>query len=248
MEYEGTRYHGSQYQTNGPTVQGEIERSLLRLTGEEHRVSMASRTDAGVHARGQVASFKTNKALSLKTWISALNHHLPKDISTTAAYEVDPGFDVRRHAIRREYRYCIMNRPAPSALYREFCHFVRWPLDVDAMNEASQVLVGQHDFAPFSSVVDGRPTCRRVFEAGVSRRGSWVVFDMAADSFLPHQIRNTVGGLVRVGLGKTKGETFRAMAASGNSGVVGPTAPARGLCLMSVKYRNFPPSQVEIEE
>jgi tRNA pseudouridine38-40 synthase len=248
MEYDGTRYHGSQYQTNAPTVQGEIERSLRRLTGEEHRVAMAGRTDAGVHARGQVASFKTSKAMPPKTWVSALNFHLPKDISTTAAYEVDPGFDVRRHAIRREYRYRIMNRPTPSALYRGFCHFVRWPLDVDAMNEACQVLVGQHDFAPFSSIADGRPTCRRVFEAGVSRRDNWVMFDMAADSFLPHQVRNTVGGLLRVGLGKTKGETFRAMAVSGKPGVVGPTAPARGLCLMRVMYRNFPPSQMEIEE
>jgi len=248
MEYDGTRYHGSQYQANAPTVQGEIERSLLGFTGDAHRVAMASRTDAGVHARGQVASFKTSKALPLKTWVSALNHHLPKDISTSAAYEVDPGFDVRRHAMRREYRYCIMNRPAPSALYREFCDHVRWPLDVDAMNEACQVLVGQHDFAPFTSVVDGRPTSRRVYEAGGSRRGSWVIFDMSADSFLPHQVRNTVGGLVRVGLGKTKGETFRTMAASGMPGVVGPTAPARGLCLMRVRYRDFPPSQTEIEE
>jgi tRNA pseudouridine38-40 synthase len=248
MEYDGTRYHGSQYQSNAPTVQGEIECSLLKLTGEAHRVSMASRTDAGVHARGQMASFRTSKTLPLKTWVSALNYHLPKDISATAAHEVDPGFDVRRHAIRREYRYYIMNRPAPPALYRQFCHFVRWPLDVDAMNEACQVLVGQHDFAPFTSVADGQPTHRRVFEAGVSRRGSWVVFDMAADSFLPHQVRNTVGGLVGVGLGKTRGDDFRAMAASGKPGVVGPTAPARGLCLMSVKYRGFPPSQTEIEE
>ncbi len=248
MEYDGTRYHGSQYQANAPTVQGEIERSLLRLTGEEHRVSMASRTDAGVHARGQVASFRTTKALRLKTWVSALNHHLPNDISATAAYEVDLRFDVRRHAIRRDYRYCIVNRPGRSAIHREFCDFVRWPLDVDAMNEACQVLVGQHDFAPFSSVMDGRPTRRRVFEAGVSRRGSRIMFDMSADSFLPHQVRNTVGGLVRVGLGKTKGETFRAMASSGRPGVVGPTAPARGLCLMSVKYRDFPPSRTEIEE
>jgi len=248
MEYDGTRYHGSQYQTNAPTVQGEVECSLLKLTGEAHRVSMASRTDAGVHARGQVASFRTNKTLPLKAWVSALNHHLPKDISSTAAYEVEMGFDVRRHAVRREYRYCIMNRPAPPALCRGFCDFVRWPLDVDAMNEACQVLVGRHDFAPFASVADGRSTHRRVFEAGVSGRGDLVVFDMAADSFLPHQVRNTVGGLVKVGLGKTKCDDFRSMAASGKPGVVGPTAPARGLCLMSVKYRDFPPSQTETEE
>lgn len=242
MEYDGTRYHGSQYQTNALSIQGQTERALHRLTGEKQRVSMASRTDAGVHARGQVASFKTGKSLPLKTWVRALNFHLPKDISTSAAYEVDMGFDVRRHAMRREYRYCIMNRPAPSALCRGYSDFVQWPLDVDAMNEVCQVLVGEHDFAPFSSVVDGRPTRRRVFKAEVCRKGNWVMFDMSADSFLPHQIRNTVGGLVKVGLGKTRAETFRAMASSGQPGVVGPAAPARGLYLMGVRYRDFPPS------
>lgn len=242
MEYDGTGYHGSQYQTNVLSVQGETERALHKLTGEKHRVSMASRTDAGVHARGQVASFETSKRLPPKTWVRALNFHLPRDISTSAAYEADPGFDVRRHAICREYRYCIMNGPAPSALCRDYSDFVGWPLDIDAMNEASQVLVGKHDFAPFSWVIDGRPTHRRVFKAEVSRKGDWVMFDISADSFLPHQVRNTVGGLIRVGLGKTKAETFRAMACSGRPATIGPAAPARGLYLMSVKYRDFPPS------
>jgi tRNA pseudouridine38-40 synthase len=242
MEYDGTRYHGSQYQTNALSIQGEMERAVCRLTGEESRVSMASRTDAGVHAKGQVASFKTSKALPLKTWVSALNFHLPKDISISVVYEVDMSFDVRRHAISREYRYCIMNAPTPSALCRNYCDFVPWPLDIDAMNEACQVLVGEHDFAPFSFVVDGRPTRRRVFKAEVSRKGSWVMFDVSANSYLPHQIRNTVGGLIRVGLGKMKAGTFRAMASSGQPGIVGPAAPARGLYLMGARYRGFPPS------
>jgi len=242
MEYDGTRYHGSQYQTNARTIQGETELALQKLTGEKSRVSMASRTDAGVHARGQVASFKTSNRLSLGTWVDALNFHLPRDISISSAYEAELGFDVRRHAVRREYRYCIMNGPAPSALCRSYSDFVRWPLDVDVMNEACQVLVGEHDFAPFSFVTDGRATRRQVFMAEVSRKGSWVMFDMSADSFLPHQVRNTVGGLVKVGLGKVKAETFRAMASSGQRGIVGPAAPARGLYLTRVRYRDFPPS------
>lgn len=242
MEYDGTRYHGSQYQSNALTIQGEIEDAVHRLTGEESRVSMASRTDAGVHAKGQVASFKTTMALSPENWVKALNFCLAKDISASVSYEADFDFDVRRDAICREYRYCIMNRPAPSALWRNFCEFVHWPLDIDVMNEACECLVGEHDFAPFSSVFDDRRTVRRVSSAEVTRKGDLVMFNMSADSFLPHQVRNTVGGLIKVGLGKLKGETFCEMASSGRAGIIGPAASARGLCLMGVRYSDFPPA------
>ena len=240
MEYDGTRYHGSQYQSNALTIQGEIEDAVHRLTGEESRVSMASRTDAGVHAKGQVASFKTTMALSPEKWVKALNFCLGKDISASVSYEADFDFDVRRDAICREYRYCIMNRPTPSALWRNFCEFVHWPLDIDVMNEACKCLVGERDFAPFSFVVDDRPTVRRVFSAEVTRKGDLVMFNMSANSFLPHQVRNTVGGLIKVGLGKLKGETFCEMASSGQAGMIGPAAPARGLCLMGVRYSDHP--------
>jgi tRNA pseudouridine38-40 synthase len=242
LEYDGTRYHGSQYQSNALTIQGEIEDAVHRLTGEESRVSMASRTDAGVHAKGQVASFKTTMALSPENWVKALNFCLAKDISASVSYEADFDFDVRRDAICREYRYCIMNRPAPSALWRNFCEFVHWPLDIDVMNEACECLVGEHDFAPFSSVFDDRRTVRRVSSAEVTRKGDLVMFNMSADSFLPHQVRNTVGGLIKVGLGKLKGETFCEMASSGRAGIIGPAASARGLCLMGVRYSDFPPA------
>ena len=242
LEYDGTRYHGSQYQSNALTIQGEIEEAVNRLTGEESRVAMASRTDAGVHAKGQVASLKTTMALSPETWVKALNFFLAKDISVSVSYEADLSFDVRRDAICREYRYCIVNRPTPSALWRNFCEFVHMPLDVDRMNEACKCLVGEHDFAPFSSVFDDRPTVRRVSNAEVTRKGDLVRFNMSADSFLPHQVRNTVGGLIKVGLGKLKGETFCEMASSGEAGMIGPAAPARGLCLMGVRYSDFPPA------
>lgn len=242
LEYDGTRYHGSQYQSNALTIQGEMEDALNRLTGEESRVAMASRTDAGVHAKGQVASFKTTMSLSPETWVTALNFFLARDVSATVSYEADLSFDVRRDAICREYRYCIMNRRTPSALWRNFCEFVHVPLDIDVMNEACECLVGEHDFAPFSSVVDGRATVRRVSSAEVTRKGDLVMFNMSADSFLPHQVRNTVGGLIRVGLGKLKCETFCEMASSGQAGMIGPAAPARGLCLMGVRYSDFPPA------
>lgn len=243
MEYDGTRYHGSQYQSNAVSIQGETESALRKLTGEEIRVSMASRTDAGVHAKGQVVSFKSKASFPPKTWVEAMNHYLPKDISIRAAYEVDRGFDVRRHALCREYRYHILNRWTPSPLWRHFSESVPQPLDVEAMNAACAVLVGERDFAPFAPATYTRSTRRQAFSAEVGRRGDVVTFDIRANSFLPHQVRNTVGGLVKVGLHKMTAETFREMASSGKAGTIGPTASARGLCLMNIKYPDFPPSE-----
>jgi tRNA pseudouridine38-40 synthase len=243
MEYDGTRYHGSQLQSNAPTVQGETESALHKLTGEQTRVSMASRTDAGVHAKGQVVGFKARTHFSPKTWVDAMNHYLPKDISVRAAYEVDEPFDVRRHASSREYRYHILNRRTPSALWRHFSESVPQPLDVEAMNTACAVLVGERDFAPFAPATYTRSTRRRALRAEVSRRRELVLFDMEATSFLPHQVRNTVGGLVKVGLHKMSVESFREKACSGKAGIIGPTAAARGLCLMNIKYPDFPPSE-----
>jgi tRNA pseudouridine38-40 synthase len=225
------------------SIQGETESALQKLTGEEIRVSMASRTDAGVHAKGQVVSFKSKASFPPKTWVEAINHYLPKDISIRAAYEVDGGFDVRRHALCREYRYHIMNRRTPSPLWRHFSESVPQPLDVEAMNVACSVLVGERDFAPFAPATYTRSTRRQAFSAEVGRRGDVVTFDIRASSFLPHQVRNTVGGLVKVGLHKMTAETFREMASSGKAGTIGPTAPARGLCLMNIKYPDFPPSE-----
>ncbi len=243
MEYDGTRYHGSQYQSNAMSIQGETESALQKLTGEEIRISMASRTDAGVHAKGQVVSLKSKVPFPPKTWVEAMNHYLPKDISIRAAYEVDGGFDVRRHALCREYRYHILNRPTPSPLWRHFSESVPQPLDVEAMNAACSVLVGERDFAPFAPATYTRSTRRQAFSAEVARTGDVVTFDIRASSFLPHQVRNTVGGLVKVGLHKMTAETFREMASSGKAGTIGPTAPARGLCLMNIKYPDFPPSE-----
>jgi tRNA pseudouridine38-40 synthase len=240
MEYDGTRYHGSQYQENAPTIQGETERALEKLTGQKVRIAAASRTDAGVHARGQVVSFKAGSVFPPKTWVRGLNHYLPPDIAVKDAYVVNNGFDVRRDAWSREYRYSILNTFAPSPIMRRFTHLVPHPLDEEAMDRACQVLVGEHDFAPFCTVVGGR-TRRRMFRAGVRRDADLVFLDMEANSFLPHQVRNTVGGLIRVGLGKTKVETFWELAGCGHAGAVGVTAPAQGLCLMKVNYHGFPP-------
>lgn len=244
MEYDGTRYHGSQYQANAPTIQGETERALYQLTGEKIRITASSRTDAGVHARGQVVSFKTQAAFPPKTWVRALNFHFPRDIAIKAAYKADNDFDVRRDALSREYRYHILNSFTPSPLMRRFTYLVPQPLDIEAMNYACQVLLGEHDFAPFSSVVSGQ-TNRRVYKAEATRQEDLLIFDMEANSFLPHQVRHTVGGLIEVGLGKMKVDTFWELARSGKAGAIGLTAPTHGLCLMRINYADFPPSSEE---
>ena len=241
VEYDGTKYHGFQWQTNAPTIQQELEDALEKMTGEFVRVVGASRTDAGTHARGQVVSFRTGAFFPGETWVNALNYYLPQDIAVKDAFEVSADFDVRRNAIKRQYRYHIWNSSVRSPLNRRFAYQVPQALSVEAMNRACQVLVGEHDFVPFTSAVRGR-TWRTVFEARVQRKSSFVIFDISANSFMPLQVRNTAGGLIKVGLGKMEVETFWELARCGQAGVVGPAAPAHGLCLMKVVYPDFPPT------
>jgi tRNA pseudouridine38-40 synthase len=238
IEYEGTRYHGFQVQAKLPTIQGEMERALGKLTGQRRRVMAASRTDAGVHARGQVVSFRTGSHLPVLTFVSGLNHYLPGDIAVKAAYRVGSSVNLRRDAVSREYRYCILNSPTRSPIRRQFAYCVPGELNIETMNEACRVLVGEHDFASFASQMDvGRKgTVRNVYRARVEREEELVVFNMVANSFLPHQVRNTVGVLLKVGLGRMNiGEVLGIMEAR-KPGLAGPTVPACGLCLERVNY------------
>jgi tRNA pseudouridine38-40 synthase len=221
-----------------------MEQALYKLTGENIRIAMSSRTDSGVHAKGQVVSFKAKSAFPSQTWVKALNFYLPLDIAIKDACEVDYDFDVRRDALNREYSYYILNRFTRSPLMQGFACFIPQPLDIVAMNIACQVLLGEHDFAPFAPVVNGR-TIRQVYRAEVNKRDDIVRFNMTANSFLPHQVRNTVGGLIEVGLGKMEAATFWKLARSGKAGAIGPTAPAHGLYLMKVNYTGSLPSVQE---
>jgi tRNA pseudouridine38-40 synthase len=238
MEYDGTRYHGFQLQADLPTIQGEAEKALWRLTGEETRVMGASRTDAGVHARGQVVSFKTRSSLPPRTFISGLNHYLPRDIAVKAACRVDSSFNVRRDAISREYSYYILNSLSRSPIREGFCYHVASHLDIEAMNQACQALIGEHDFISFASSLGAeiKSTVRRMYRAEMEKDGEWAVLNMVANSFLPHQVRNTVGALIRVGLGKMSVDEFYSILGAERRGLAKPAAPARGLCLMRVNY------------
>ncbi len=237
-EYDGTRYHGFQLQVDLPTIQGELERALWRLTEEGVRVLTASRTDAGVHAKGQVVSFRTHSALSPQTFIKGLNSYLPKDIAIKAAYKVDDSFSVRRDALSREYSYYILNSPTRSPVREGFCYRVTGHLDFKAMNQACQALIGEHDFISFASSigVEMKSTVRRMYRAEVAKDGDLAVLDMVANSFLPHQVRNTVGTLLRVGLGKMNVDEFHSIIEGRKPGLAGPTAKACGLFLMRINY------------
>lgn len=239
MEYDGTHYHGFQLQANRPTIQGEIEVALGKLTGERSRVMAASRTDSGVHAKGQVVSFRTKSPLPPSTFIKGLNHYLPKDIAVKAAFRVNDSFNVRRNAVSREYNYYILNSPTRSPIRRGFAYLVPGQLNIRAMNEACQYLIGKHDFASFATSLEGsnlKSTVRRVYTAKIEKDGDLVIFTIVANSFLPHQVRNTVGALIKLGLGKMTVAEFRSMLEARSSGLAGPTAPAYGLCLMGVNY------------
>lgn len=238
MEYDGTHYHGFQLQADQPTIQGETEQAIWKLTGERIRVIAASRTDAGVHAKGQVASFITRSSHSTETFVKGLNYYLPKDIAVKAAYKVKNSFDVRRDAISREYNYYILNSPTRSPLRQGFSYLVTRQLDIEAMKQACQALIGEHDFASFATCFEPRlrSTVRRVYQAEVKREGELTVFGMVANSFLPHQVRNTVGALIEVGLGKMSISEFYSIMEAKQPALAGPTVPADGLCLMRVNY------------
>lgn len=239
VEYNGAGYHGSQYQANAPTVQGEIEKALFNLTGEKIRVKMASRTDAGVHATGQVVGFSTGSGLPLPAFVNGLNHHLPGDIAVRESFRADDSFDVRRRAVRRTYRYSILNSATRSPIRQGFSCRVPGELDIEAMRQACQTLIGQHDFASFVSSAETartKRTVRDVNRAEITRDGDMVVLEMAANSFLPHQVRNTVGSLIKVGQGKMTVDEFQRMVETRTPAAGGPTAPADGLCLVRVEY------------
>jgi tRNA pseudouridine38-40 synthase len=237
MEYDGARYHGFQIQANVPTIQGEIERALVKLTGQQIRIASASRTDQGVHAKGQVVCFRTDSSFSPETFLRALNHYLPEDIAVREAFQVSDDFDVRRDALSREYYYCLLNRLTVSPLLRARAYFVPRLLDIKAMNDACQALLGTHDFLPFASSLDGtKNTVRTVHKAEVTREGDLVTFYMVANSFLPHQVRNTTGALMKVGLGKSDVASFHQILRSKRPSTAGPALPPHGLCLLRVNY------------
>ncbi|MCS6926184.1 MAG: tRNA pseudouridine(38-40) synthase TruA [Candidatus Binatia bacterium] len=237
LEYDGTNYHGWQLQRNAVTLQGTIEAVLARLFNEPLRLRVAGRTDAGVHALGQVASFKTTKSVDLPRLHRSLNALLPPDIVVTQVEEVPDSFHPRRDALSRLYCYRIWHRPQPSALWARYAWHVPFPLDLSAMEQAAALLVGEHDFSSFqgADTVAHNPR-RTVLHSTVCREDSFVVYQIEARSFLRHMVRNIVGTLVDVGRGALSVADFAHIFAARDRTRAGVTAPPHGLFLVKVTY------------
>ena len=186
----------------------------------------------------QVISFQSKSDLDPQTYVKALNYYLPEAISVKKAFLKEDDFDVRRDALSREYRYNIINSTSRSPLERRYAYHVPSRMDIPAMNRACQYLLGEHDFASFATSMNGRKlnTVRTVYKANVSKEDEKISFDISANSFLPHQVRNTVGVLIKIGTGKMQVDELHQIAASRTPGSAGPAAPACGLCLMMINY------------
>ncbi len=237
VEYDGARFAGSQLQANAITVQGVLEDAIVKATEAPSRVALAGRTDAGVHARGQVAASSTASRLDCETLRRALNAWLPDDVVVQAVAEVSPAFDPRRAARRRWYRYVIDNGDVRPALERGRAWHVAGELDVAAMAEAARRLAGAHDFAAFASRLEdaSASTTRELYRLEVRREASSIIIDAEANAFLPHQVRRMTGALVEVGRGKLGVDGF-ALLLKGPPASAGPAAAPHGLYLMRVVY------------
>ena len=237
VEYDGGNYYGFQWQARLPTIQAELESAIKKVTGESIRVIAASRTDTGVHARGQVVSFRTGSSLTPQVFVKALNYYLPGDIAIKRACKANVDFDVRRNAVSREYDYNILNGPTRSPLLEGHAYLVLKKLNTKIMNKACKFLEGEHDFASFATDLGKLgSTVRTVYKARMTRKGDLITYNMIANSFLSHQVRNTVGLLIRVGSGKVGLDEFQRILEARALGLAGPTAPACGLCLTKVNY------------
>jgi tRNA pseudouridine38-40 synthase len=240
VEYDGTAYGGSQHQKNAPTVQGVLEDALGSLTGEHIRVALAGRTDAGVHALGQVAAFVTRSRHRPDIVVRACNARLPKDVSVRAAAEVDATFNPRRDGVGRWYRYTISTRGQRPALIRDRAWHLPEPLDIEVMQSAALECLGAHDFAAFTAPSESArgSTTRVISRAGWSRAGSLLIFDIEGNAFLRRMVRRLVAAMVEVGQGRRTVEQFGECVTGARPGAVTVTAPARGLCLMKVRYES----------
>jgi tRNA pseudouridine38-40 synthase len=238
LEYDGTRYHGWQRQKNAATIQETVEAALARLTGAEVRLTGSGRTDAGVHARGQVANFRTSSHIPLKAFYEGLNSLLPEDIAVLDAAEAPPAFHARKSAQAKTYEYRILNRPVRSPLSHHYAWWVAQPLEAAAMGAAAAALPGEHDFSAFQASGSGiRSPRRRVLAARWETRGEgWLIFTITATGFLRGMVRALVGTMVEIGRGKAPPGLLAQLLASGHRRLAGPTAPPQGLYLVEVLY------------
>jgi len=237
VEYDGTHFCGWQQQPGLKTVQGELQSALSNVADAPIEVVCGGRTDAGVHAAGQVVHFDTAVRRSARAWALGANAHLSRQLSVAWALPVPDFFHARFSAQRRHYRYTFFNRATRSALHAATSTWVAMPLDVAAMQAGALCLIGEHDFSAFRAAeCQSRSPIRRVDSLSVQRQGPLVHIDISANAFLHHMVRNIAGLLMAVGRGERRAEEVATLLASRDRRLNAPTAPAEGLCLRRIEY------------
>ena len=237
IEYDGKKFNGWQKQPDKLNIQGEIENAIKEITGEEVDLIGSGRTDAGVHAFGQVANFKTNSNLPIEKFAIAINSKLKKSIIVKQAEEVEERFHSRYNAKKKTYRYVINNSKQGTAIYRDLeCH-IPMNLNIQEMKKASKYFEGEHDFKAFkASGTSSKSSIRTIYKAEVIAEGDRIKIELTGNGFLYNMVRIISGTLVDVGLGKIKPEEIPCIIESGDRSKAGKTLPAHGLYLVEVKY------------
>ena len=237
IEFDGSCYHGWQYQDNGITIQEVLEKCVHKVVKQKTTVHSSSRTDAGVHAEEIVAHFITFSKMKEYEFMKALNSLLPLDIVIKEVSVVPMDFDARRSAGKKTYRYTILNRQYPSALLYKRCLFVASPLNIPAMRRAKNYLVGRHNFTSFrASNCGAKSPIREIYKIDLLKKGDFIYLTFEGGGFLKHMVRNIVGTLVQVGKDKIKASDMKRILESKDRSQAGPTAQPQGLCLINVEY------------
>lgn len=238
VTYEGTRYQGWQKQeTSDNTIQGKLERLLSRMCEEEIAVQGSGRTDAGVHALGQIVNFHTSATMSLQDMLQYMNQYLPEDIAVVEIEEVSERFHSRLNAKGKRYSYRVWNSSIPNVFWRRYAHTVEDKLDLEAMKSATSYLLGEHDFKSFTSTKKGKKsTVRRIDNIEIVKEGDMITFTFTGNGFLYHMIRILVGTLLEVGRGVRTADSIPAVLESKNRENAGELVPGKGLVLEEVFY------------
>jgi tRNA pseudouridine38-40 synthase len=237
LEYDGTGYVGWQRQKSGTGVQAVLEKALAIVADETVETVCAGRTDAGVHAAGQVVHFDTQAKRTDRGWMLGANSNLPDDINTIWATAVDDEFHARFSAESRTYRYLVLNRLARSSLYRHRAWWVHEPLDENAMQQGANLLLGRHDFSSFRAAgCQASTAIREITDLTVRRQDCWVIISVTANAFLQHMVRNIAGTLVAVGKGEETPDWVGSVLDRGDRTAAGIAAPPHGLTFASVRY------------
>ncbi len=239
LEYDGSSFCGWQIQPSGGSVQDALEAALFKIAQQKISVVCAGRTDSGVHALLQIVHFDTHVNRPLEAWVRGVNSFLPSSISVLFAQIVADDFHARFSAFGRTYRYYLLNRPQKLGLWHDKAAWFHRPLNEEKMNEAAQLLIGEHDFAAFRAAqCQARSPIKTMYRAQVSRQNDCILFEFSASAFLQHMVRNLVGSLVYVGLEKHPPEWITELLAGKNRANAAPTFAPQGLYLAGVSYED----------